>query len=156
MNMNISEAAKRTGLSSKMIRDYEQAGLISPAKRNPSGYRQYNEADLDALHFIKHAREVDFSLPQIKTLLDLKNNPNRSSADVKQLVGQHILELQQKINRLQSMSDSLQSWYQHCKGDTQPECPIIEGLSETPNTVQRLPEKPATTIKTAYSAPDKS
>lgn len=128
--MNISEIAKRTGLSSKMIRDYEQSGLIASAPRNASGYRQYSEADLDTLYFIKHARDVDFSLAQIKTLLNLKHNPDRNSADVKQLVGEHIAMLQHKIERLQHMNATLQSWHDCCKGNEEPDCPIIEGLSE--------------------------
>ncbi|MDO5640373.1 MAG: Cu(I)-responsive transcriptional regulator [Neisseria sp.] len=128
--MNISEIAKLSGLSSKMIRDYERIGLLKPAARSNAGYRQYSTQDLDTLHFIKHARDVDFSLAQIQTLLDLKNNPQRSSAEVKQLVGEHIDTLQQKIARLQSMTATLQSWHDCCRGNDEPECAIINGLSE--------------------------
>ena len=128
--MNISEIAKLSGLSSKMIRDYERIGLLKPAARSDAGYRQYSARDLDTLHFIKHARDVDFSLAQIQTLLDLKNNPQRASAEVKQLVGEHINTLQQKIARLQSMTATLQSWHDCCRGNDEPECAIINGLSE--------------------------
>lgn len=129
--MNISEVAKLTGLSSKMIRDYERIGLIRPACRSEAGYRQYGTQDLDTLHFIKHARDVDFSLVQIQILLDLRNNPQRTSAEVKQLVGEHIHTLQQKIARLQSMSATLQSWHDCCQGNENPECAIINRLSAT-------------------------
>ncbi len=128
--MNISEAAKLSGLSGKMIRDYERIGLIRPAERSEAGYRRYNAQDLDTLLFIKHARDVDFSLSQIRTLLELKNNPQRHSAEVKQLVGEHIDTLQQKITRLQSMAATLQSWHDCCKGNSDPDCPIIEHLSD--------------------------
>ncbi|WP_416192223.1 Cu(I)-responsive transcriptional regulator [Neisseria sp. CCUG12390] len=128
--MNISEIAKRSGLSSKMIRDYEKTGLIPPAGRSESGYRQYQEKDLDTLLFIRHARDVDFSLAQIQTLLNLKNNPQRTSAEVKQLVAEHIAVLQEKITRLQSMTATLQSWHDCCQGNDKPECVIIEQLSE--------------------------
>ena len=127
--MNISEAAKLTGLSDKMIRDYERICLISQAKRRTNGYRQYTERDLDTLHFIKHARDVGFSLRQIQALLDLNHNPNRTSAEVKAITGEHIAQLQEKITRLQSMSAELQSWYDHCEGNDSSECPIINGLS---------------------------
>lgn len=127
--MNISEAAKRTGLSGKMIRDYEKMGLIAQAERNQSGYRRYTDADLEALHFIKHARDVGFSLAQIKTLLELKNNPQRTSAEVKELTARHILDLREKIERLQSMTSTLQSWHDSCQGNLDPCCPIIEQLS---------------------------
>lgn len=131
--MNISDIAKRSGLSSKMIRDYEKIGLIKVAGRNEAGYRQYQEKDLDTLRFIKHARDVGFSLAQIQTLLNLKNNPNRTSAEVKQLVGDHIAALQEKIARLQSMAATLQSWHQCCQGNHDPECAIINQLSNPPS-----------------------
>lgn len=96
--MNIGEMAKRSGLSSKMIRDYEKIGLIRPAGRSESGYRRYTEQDLENLSFIRHARDVDFSLAQIKTLLQLKSNPQRTSAEVKRLTAEHIATLQTKID----------------------------------------------------------
>ncbi|UOO83090.1 Cu(I)-responsive transcriptional regulator [Uruburuella testudinis] len=133
--MNISETAKLTGLTSKMIRDYEHIGLISPAQRSQSGYRQYGSQDLDTLRFIKHARDVGFSLAQIQTLLNLKNSPHRTSAEVKQLVGGHLDTLHQKIARLQSMADTLQSWHDCCKGNADPDCAIIDRLSDTQNTL---------------------
>ena len=128
--MNISDIAQRCGLSSKMIRDYEKIGLIQTAERNTSGYRQYSEQDLDTLVFIKHARDVGFSLAQIQTLLQLKNKPDRSSAEVKQLVAEHIAVLQEKIRHLQTMTTTLQSWHDCCQGNEQPECAILEQLSE--------------------------
>lgn len=79
--MNIGEMAKRSGLSSKMIRDYEKIGLIRPAGRSESGYRRYTEQDLENLSFIRHARDVDFSLAQIKTLLQLKHQRRSQTAD---------------------------------------------------------------------------
>ena len=109
--MNISQAAQLTGLSSKTIRDYEQAGLIAAPERSANGYRQYSAAHIDTLHFIKHAREVDFSLAQIAELLALRNNPDRASADVKALVGEHIRTLQQKIARLSAMETTLTAWH---------------------------------------------
>ena len=63
--MNISQAAAESGLSAKQIRDYEKHGLIAPAARSEAGYRRYGQADLARLRFIRHAREVGFSLPQI-------------------------------------------------------------------------------------------
>ena len=128
--MNISQAARITGLSSKTIRDYEQAGLIAAPERGANGYRQYTAAHIDTLHFIKHAREVDFSLAQIAELLALRNNPSRASADVKALVGEHIHTLQQKIARLHAMETTLAAWHARCHGNSSPDCAIIEQLNE--------------------------
>ena len=63
--MNISQAAKLTGLSAKQIRDYEKRGLLKAGTRTLSGYRYYEESDLARLRFIRHSREVGFSLQQI-------------------------------------------------------------------------------------------
>ncbi|WP_371751267.1 MerR family DNA-binding protein [Snodgrassella alvi] len=127
--MNISAAEKLTGLSSKTIRDYEAAGLIEPVRQS-NGYRDYSEADIATLCFIRHAREVDFSLAQIAQLLALRNNPQRTSADVKALAGEHIQRLNQKINDLSSMKETLENWYNRCGGDASPHCAIIDGLDK--------------------------
>ena len=105
--MNISEAAKLVGLSTKQIRDYEKMGLIKPAIRSLSGYRNYGESDLERLHFIRHSRDVGFSLHQIAQLLELQDNPKRSSREVKALTAQHIAMLNQQI-------EQLQKWYKNC------------------------------------------
>ncbi|NUE67339.1 MerR family DNA-binding protein [Snodgrassella sp. ESL0253] len=127
--MNISTAEKLSGLSSKTIRDYEAAGLVRPLRQR-NGYRSYSEADIATLCFIKHAREVDFSLAQIAELLALRNNPQRASADVKVLVGEHIQRLNQKITDLSSMKDTLENWYNCCGGNASPHCAIIDGLNK--------------------------
>ena len=92
--MNISQAAAESGLSAKQIRDYEKHGLIAPAARSEAGYRRYGQADLVRLRFIRHAREVGFSLPQIGQLLSLQHNPQRTSREVKTLTARHIAELE--------------------------------------------------------------
>lgn len=99
--MNISEVAKLVCLSSKQIRDYEKSGLLKPAQRSLSGYRHYEEKDLERLRFIRHSRDVGFSLQQIRQLLQLQDNPNRSSREVKALTTQHIKMLNEQIYHLQ-------------------------------------------------------
>src|SRR5690625_3524832 len=107
--MNIGEAAKASGVSAKMIRYYEQTGLIPPARRNQSGYRVYSDNDIHRLHFIRQARDLGFSVGEIGALLDLWNNSDRHSADVKKLAQAHISELREKIANLQNMADTLQA-----------------------------------------------
>ena len=127
--MNISEAAKLVGLSTKQIRDYEKMGLIKPAIRSLSGYRNYGESDLERLHFIRHSRDVGFSLHQIAQLLALQDNPKRSSREVKVLTAQHIAMLNQQIEQLQKMVQKLQHWHDSCQGNDNPECSILNGLN---------------------------
>lgn len=129
-HMNISQAAQQTGLSAKQIRDYEKQNLLPETRRSESGYRVYSEQDLQRLRFIRHARDVGFSLAQIRELLALQDNLNRHSRDVKNLTAQHIAELNQRIESLQSMLHTLQTWHNECSGDEQADCCILAGLNQ--------------------------
>ncbi len=82
--MNISEVAKLTGLTAKAIRFYESKGIIKEASRGANGYRQYTQHQVDELLLIRRSRLVGFNLDECQELLNLSNNPNRRSADVKQ------------------------------------------------------------------------
>jgi len=128
--MNISQAAKLTGLSAKQIRDYEKLGLLKAGTRTLSGYRYYEESDLARLRFIRHSRDVGFSLQQIAQLLELQDNPHRNSREVKQLTAKHIETLNAQIHALQKMVAELQRWHDNCQGNDCPECSILAGLSE--------------------------
>lgn len=128
--MNISQAAKLTKLSTKQIRDYEKIGLIPATQRTKSGYRYYTEETISRLHFISNARKVGFSLQQIVHLLELNDNPQRCSADVKKLTEQHIIKLEHQITQLQSMLHLLKHWHQQCQGDHNPNCSILHSLSD--------------------------
>ena len=128
--MNISQAAKLTGLSAKQIRDYEKLGLLKANNRTLAGYRHYEENDLARLRFIRHSRDVGFSLQQIAQLLQLQDNPNRNCREVKQLTAQHIETLNAQIHALQKMVAELQRWHDSCQGNDFPECSILTGLSE--------------------------
>ena len=128
--MNISQAAKLTGLSAKQIRDYEKLGLLKANSRTLAGYRHYEENDLARLRFIRHSRGVGFSLQQIAQLLQLQDNPNRNCREVKQLTAQHIETLNAQIQALQNMVAELQRWHDNCQGNDCPECSILAGLSE--------------------------
>ncbi len=126
--MNIGEASKTSGVSAKMIRYYEQTGLVPPARRTSSGYRVYSEPDIHRLHFIRRARDLGFSVAEISDLLSLWNDKSRQSSHVKRLAQTHIVELQQKISGLQQMAGTLQTLIDCCAGDERPDCPILENL----------------------------
>lgn len=128
---NIGEAARASGVSAKMIRHYEEIGVIPKAGRTASGYRVYREDDVHVLRFVRRARDLGFSMPEIKALLGLWNNRRRASGDVKRLVQKHVRELDVKIAELQSMRSTLVALAEHCRGDHRPECPILEDLAGT-------------------------
>ena len=127
--MNIGHAAKRSGLTAKMIRYYESIGLLSAAGRGANGYRHYNERDLHQLAFIRRARDLGFSLEEVGKLLTLWQDRQRASADVKALAGAHIDELNRKIAELVGLRDTLQELVRHCQGDDRPDCPILRDLA---------------------------
>lgn len=127
--MNISEIAKKAGLSAKQIRDYEKIGLLGKPLRNENGYRFYRESDIERLQFIAQARQVDFSLAEIKELLELWDDPQRTSREVKHITSQHITRLHQEIAKMQQVLAMLESWHSACKGDDDSECPILSGLN---------------------------
>lgn len=127
--MNIGEAARQAGVSAKMIRHYESVGLLASAARSDAGYRLYSASDVQVLTFIRHARDLGFSLPQIHDLLGLWQNRRRSSSQVKALALSHIAQLGSKIQSLRAMQSSLEHLVEHCHGDDRPECPILDGLA---------------------------
>lgn len=129
MRVNISIAAKKTGLSAKMIRYYEEIGLLLNVSRTASGYRDYSENNIQNLLFIKRARGLGFSMEEIKELLMLWQDKDRASEDVKKLTEKHISELERKANDLQEMANTLRLLAQRCSGDKRSECPIIQELA---------------------------
>lgn len=126
--MNIGDAASASGVSAKMIRYYEQTGLIPPADRTASGYRDYSDKDVHVLRFIRRSRDLGFSVAEIIELLALWQDRSRQSADVKALARAHIADLRQKIESLQQMADTLQTLADCCAGDHRPDCPILTDL----------------------------
>ena len=127
--MNIGQAARRSGLSTKMIRYYESIGLLKPAQRSDSGYRLYQAQDLHNLAFIKRSRDLGFSLDEVAKLLTLWQDRQRASADVKALATEHIQALNQRIEELVSLRDTLSELVAHCQGDDRPDCPILKDLA---------------------------
>ena len=126
--MNIGQAARASGVSAKMIRHYESIGLVPPAGRRDSGYRDYGASDLHRLGFIRHARDLGFSLERIRVLLGLWGDPGRSNADVKAIAEAHVRELEERARQLNEMAGALRSLADACDGDGRPDCPIIASL----------------------------
>jgi len=125
----IGTAARRAGVSPRMVRHYESLGLLAPVARTESGYRQYSEADIHALRFIRRARDLGFSMPEIGTLLGLWQDKQRASASVKQIAQTHIDDLQQRIAAMQAMQRTLAQLVSCCAGDARPDCPILDDLA---------------------------
>jgi Cu(I)-responsive transcriptional regulator len=125
----IGTAARLSNVSAKMLRHYESMGLLSPVARTDSGYRQYGEADVRTLQFIKRCRTLGFSMGEIAELVDLWHNRQRTSASVKRIAQKHVDDLSQRIEAMQAMQRTLASLLDHCHGDERPECPILDDLA---------------------------
>lgn len=129
--MNIGEAAEASGVSAKMIRYYEDIGLIAKVERTAGNYRTYGPAAVHSLRFIRRARELGFSLQETATLLKLWADKSRASAAVKQVAAQHVAALERKIAGLQDMRATLTHLMQCCEGNERPDCPILNDLAGT-------------------------
>lgn len=132
--MNIGEAAKGSGVSAKMIRYYEETGLIPPVARTEAGYRIYSDQDVHMLRFIRRARDLGFSVEGIRELLGLWRDHDRQSADVKRLALAHVADLRLKIRELEDMASTLETLAACCHGNDRPDCPILSEL-EAPSAL---------------------
>jgi Cu(I)-responsive transcriptional regulator len=147
--MNIGEAAEAAGVSAKMIRHYEQIGLLPAAARTDSGYRQYGERDVSVLRFIRASRRLGFSVEQIAELLGLWSNRRRASREVKALAQHHLAELEAKMREMADMQAALKKLVASCHGGDDPHCAIIDGLAvQSP----QAPQGGAVIVKAARKA----
>jgi Cu(I)-responsive transcriptional regulator len=128
--VNIGSAAELSGISAKMVRHYESLGLLQRVARTDSGYRQYSEADVHTLQFIKRSRDLGFSMAEIAELVTLWQNRRRTSASVKRIAQKHVDELATRIEAMQSMQRTLRQLLHHCHGDERPDCPILDDLAQ--------------------------
>lgn len=127
--MNIGQASTAAAVSAKMIRHYEALGLLPKVPRSESGYRQYDDASVHTLRFIRRARDLGFSIKEIEALLALWRNRRRASGDVKRIALAHAADLQRRIDAMQAMQRTLSHLAHCCHGDARPECPILDDLS---------------------------
>lgn len=131
--LTIGEAARRTGVSAKMIRWYEATGLLPPAIRSEAGYRHYDQSDLHTLRFVRRARDLGFSVETIADLLALWRDRARPSAGVKAIAEQQIADLRRRITELEGMARTLEHLAESCCGDDRPDCPILDDLATEDN-----------------------
>jgi MerR family gold-responsive transcriptional activator of gol and ges genes len=129
--MNIGEASQASGVSAKMIRYYEETGLIPAAGRSRSGYRIYGPKEVQTLRFIRRARDLGFPMEKVADLLALWQDRSRASADVKHLAEAQVAALEARIVEMQAMQATLRHLVHACAGDERPDCPILTDLGGT-------------------------
>jgi Cu(I)-responsive transcriptional regulator len=140
--MNIGQAARASSVSAKMIRYYEQIGLIRPADRTDSNYRSFSDRDINDLRFIKRARSLGFSVEEITNLLSLWRDRTRPSREVKAIADGHVADLRARIAEMQAMANTLSTLSDCCAGDERPDCPILTDLAAGPARQVQTPDGP--------------
>lgn len=133
--MNIGNLARAAQIPAKTIRYYESIGLIPNAGRAANGYRDYGEADVARLRFIRRARDLGFSLKDVGRLLELWQDRERTSAEVKALALGHVAAIEARIAELESIRRTLLHLTDCCRGDDRPECPILDDLASGESAV---------------------
>lgn len=124
----IGDLARATGARVETIRWYEKQGLLSPPARTSGNYRIYGEAALARLSFIRRARDLGFSLGQVRAFLDLSEKQDSDCASVDVLAAAHLVDIDRKIDDLMTLRRELSSLLASCQGGRIADCRIIEAL----------------------------
>ena len=128
-HLTIGQVAKRAGVGVETVRFYEREGLLEEPQRRPSGYRQFDEGIVARLRFIRRAKELGFTLKEIKELLSLKLDPSTTCAEVKERAEAKIADIEEKIRSLQRMKRALVKVTKSCSGSgPTSECPILDAM----------------------------
>lgn len=126
----VGQLAEASQIKTVTIRYYEREGLMRDPPRNGSGYRIYNDADLDRLLFIRRSRRLGFSVDTVRELLDLADRKDAPCADVDTRVSQHLGKVHERISQLRTLKAELERLSDCCKGrGAIRDCRIIESLS---------------------------
>ena len=127
--LTIGQLARRAGVGVETIRFYEREGLLAEPERRPSGYRQYHVEAVRRVRFIRHAKELGFSLKEIQELLDLRVNPTTTCADVRQRAQEKVADVAERIAALERIKATLEQLVRACRGrGPKEECPILAVL----------------------------
>ncbi|NLE26812.1 MAG: Hg(II)-responsive transcriptional regulator [Clostridiaceae bacterium] len=130
-NMTIGKLAKQCGVGVETIRFYEREGLIEEPQRRDSGYRQYPEETARRVRFIKRAKELGFTLKEIRELLDLRLDGEQACDEVRSLAEAKIADIEEKIALLQRMRTTLGELVVACKSNKKTEpCPILRAIEK--------------------------
>lgn len=128
--LQIGQVAKLAGVGVETVRFYERQGLLGTASRRASGYRVFQPEMVRRLQFIRHAKDLGFTLKEVAELLELRTDPNGSCAEIRSLAVAKLAQIDERIAALQRMGAVLQNLTSVCPGATKPrsQCPILDAL----------------------------
>ncbi len=130
MRYGIGELARRTGTDVQTIRWYERIGLLPPAARTAGGQRRFDERHLERLAFIRHARELGFSLDAVRSLLRLVDAPDTPCEEADAIARARLREVESRIERLLALREELRRMIEACRGGRACECQVIRVLAD--------------------------
>jgi Cu(I)-responsive transcriptional regulator len=126
----IGALARQTGTKVQTIRYYEQIGVMPEPVRTEGGQRRYGQTHLDRLAFIRHSRELGFSLDQIRNLLDLADRPERTCAEADRIAQENLRAVRRRIQSLRALEEELERMVSECAGGRVCDCRVIDVLSD--------------------------
>ncbi|MBY0295439.1 MAG: helix-turn-helix domain-containing protein [Methylobacterium sp.] len=124
----IGALSQRTGVNIETVRYYERIGLLPPPARSEGGHRLYGGGHLMRLNFVRRARDLGFTLDEIRALLELAEKRDRPCAEAREVATGHLSDVRAKIADLRTMEHVLADMVSRCNEDTTPDCPLIEAL----------------------------
>ncbi|MBX9463864.1 MAG: helix-turn-helix domain-containing protein [Aquamicrobium sp.] len=127
--LTIGTLSRQTGVKIPTIRYYEQMGLMAAAERSEGNQRRYTPRDRDRLSFIKHARDLGFTIEAIRELLDLSAHPERPCADADEIAARQLQSVRDKILRLRMLETELGRMATRCHGDHIRDCYVLQSLA---------------------------
>jgi DNA-binding transcriptional MerR regulator len=126
----IGELSKRAGVKVPTIRYYEQMGLMPEPERSEGNQRRYSRAQLERLSFIRHARDLGFSIEAIRDLIALGGHPEEPCTTADRIAAEHLQEVRHKITQLQKLESELERIVSNCGNHTVEECYVLRSLSD--------------------------
>ena len=128
---SIGELSKRTKVKVPAIRSYEEMGLLAEAERTSGNQRRYDKAGLERLSFIRHARDLGFSIEAILSLIELQEHPDRSCQAATEIATSQLTDVRAKIKRLRALEKELVRMSKGCEGDGVAEdCYVLASLAD--------------------------
>lgn len=128
---SIGSLSKQTGVKVPTIRYYEQIGLIDPPDRTEGNQRRYRKEALQRLGFIRHARELGFSIDSISALIELNNQPDRSCAEATRIAREQLTDVRERIASLVRLETELVRISDGCKGaGVASDCYVLASLAD--------------------------
>ena len=128
--MKIGELSRATGTNIETIRYYERIGLLPAPDRTTANYRSYGDPHRARLTFVRHSRDLGFTIEEVRSLLDLSDDPGRDCSEADRIASRHLAQVEEKIAQLTLLRDELTRIVGRCRGGVAADCRVIEALGD--------------------------